>query len=51
MDRNGSVKWVVQGTWDNKIEIAEVISSTGNSDNPVFKTGPYKVAWKRRPLA
>ncbi|XP_059487348.1 oxysterol-binding protein 1-like isoform X2 [Neocloeon triangulifer] len=50
MDKNGSVKWVVQGTWDNKIEIAEVISSQGNSENPVFKTGPYKVAWKRRPL-
>ncbi|XP_065337836.1 oxysterol-binding protein 1 isoform X5 [Cloeon dipterum] len=51
MDKNGSVKWVVQGTWDNKIEIAEVISSQGNSENPVFKTGPYKVAWKRRALA
>jgi oxysterol-binding protein 1 len=50
MDRSGSVKWVVQGTWDNKIEIAEVISSTGNSENPVFKTGSYKVAWNRRPL-
>ncbi|CAB3359185.1 Hypothetical predicted protein [Cloeon dipterum] len=32
MDKNGSVKWVVQ-------------------ENPVFKTGPYKVAWKRRALA
>lgn len=41
------VKWVVQGTWDTKIEIAKVTNTTGTPDNPVYKTGPYILAWKR----
>lgn len=48
MDADGNVKWVVNGTWDNKIEVAPVISTQGSPENPVFKTGSYTVAWKRR---
>nr|XP_050848076.1 oxysterol-binding protein 1 isoform X1 [Vespula vulgaris]XP_050848077.1 oxysterol-binding protein 1 isoform X1 [Vespula vulgaris] len=48
MNSNKEVKWVVQGTWDSKIEIAPVISTSGAPDNPVYKTGPYILAWKRR---
>lgn len=48
MNSNNEVKWVVQGTWDTKIEIAPVISTSGTPDNPVYKTGPYMLAWKRR---
>ncbi|XP_046740221.1 oxysterol-binding protein 1 isoform X2 [Diprion similis] len=48
MDANSVVRWVVQGTWDSKIEVAPVISSSGTPDNPVYKTGPYSLAWKRR---
>ncbi|XP_026672135.1 oxysterol-binding protein 1 isoform X4 [Ceratina calcarata] len=48
MNANNEVKWVVQGTWDSKIEIAPVISTSGTPDNPVYKTGPYILAWKRR---
>lgn len=48
MNSNKEVKWVVQGTWDSKIEIAPVISTSGTPDNPVYKTGPYTLAWKRR---
>ncbi|XP_033333217.1 oxysterol binding protein isoform X4 [Megalopta genalis] len=48
MNSNNEVKWVVQGTWDSKIEIAPVISTSGTTDNPVYKTGPYILAWKRR---
>ncbi|KAJ9599602.1 hypothetical protein L9F63_009919, partial [Diploptera punctata] len=49
MDSDGNVKWVVNGTWDNKIDIAPVISTERASpDNPVFKTGPYTCAWKRK---
>ncbi|XP_032662563.1 oxysterol-binding protein 1 isoform X2 [Odontomachus brunneus] len=48
MNSNKEVKWVVQGTWDAKIEIAPVISTSGTPDNPVYKTGPYILAWKRR---
>ncbi|XP_020283344.1 oxysterol-binding protein 1 isoform X3 [Pseudomyrmex gracilis] len=50
MNSNKEVKWVVQGTWDAKIEIAPVISTSGTADNPVYKTGPYILAWKRRML-
>ncbi|GLH12867.1 Oxysterol-binding protein 1 [Gryllus bimaculatus] len=48
MDQDGNVKWVVNGTWDNRIEIAPVISTSGSPENPVFKTGPYTLVWKRR---
>ncbi|KAG7206042.1 hypothetical protein KM043_003443 [Ampulex compressa] len=48
MNSNKEVKWVVQGTWDSKIEIAPVISTSGTPDNPVYKTGAYIPAWKRR---
>ncbi|XP_014606256.1 PREDICTED: oxysterol-binding protein 1 isoform X1 [Polistes canadensis] len=48
MNSSKEVKWVVQGTWDSKIEIAPVISTSGAPDNPVYKTGPYILAWKRR---
>ncbi|XP_034945715.1 oxysterol-binding protein 1 isoform X2 [Chelonus insularis] len=48
MNANKEVKWVVQGTWDSKIEIAPVISTSGSPDNPVYKTGPYTLAWKRK---
>lgn len=48
MNSAKDVKWVVQGTWDSKIEIAPVLSTSGTPDNPVYKTGPYSSAWKRR---
>ncbi|XP_067015224.1 oxysterol-binding protein 1 isoform X2 [Anabrus simplex] len=48
MDADGNVKWVVSGTWDNRIEIAPVISSQGSPENPIFTTGPYTLVWKRR---
>ncbi|XP_071449037.1 oxysterol-binding protein 1 isoform X4 [Hetaerina americana] len=48
VDKDGNVKWVVTGMWDNKIEIAKVTSSQGGPENPVFKTGPSRLVWKRR---
>ncbi|KAG8236531.1 hypothetical protein J437_LFUL015805 [Ladona fulva] len=48
MDKDGNVKWVVTGTWDNKIDIAQVISSQGGPENPVFQTGAVHCVWKRR---
>lgn len=48
MNRDGQVKWVINGTWDNKIEIAPAISSSGSSDSPVYKTGNYKTIWSRK---
>ncbi|EFA08460.1 oxysterol-binding protein 1 isoform X1 [Tribolium castaneum] len=48
MDVGGNVKWIINGTWDNQVEIAPVTGSTGSSSNPVYETGPSVVAWKRR---
>ncbi|CAD7087770.1 unnamed protein product [Hermetia illucens] len=46
--KENEVKWVINGTWDNKIEIAPVISTSGTTDSPVYKTGVYKTIWSRR---
>lgn len=48
MDKEENVKWIVTGTWDEKVEIAPVTSVEGDSNNPVYRTGPYIVAWQRR---
>lgn len=48
MDKDENVKWIVTGTWDEKVEIAPVTSVEGDSNNPVYRTGPYIVAWQRR---
>ena len=47
LDSNDEVKYVVQGTWDQKIEIAPVLSTSGSSDNPVYNTGSYTEVWTR----
>ncbi|XP_023029945.1 oxysterol binding protein isoform X2 [Leptinotarsa decemlineata] len=49
MDNTGSVKWIINGTWDDQVEIAPVTGNTGTSSNPIYQTGPSVVAWKRRP--
>lgn len=48
MDPSGNVKWVINGTWDDKVEIAPVTGSNGTPENPVYQTGPATIAWKRR---
>lgn len=48
MDKDEHVKWVVTGTWDEKVEIAPVTSVEGDRSNPVYRTGPYITAWLRR---
>ncbi|KAH8383508.1 hypothetical protein KR009_009004 [Drosophila setifemur] len=49
MNKDNEVKWVVRGTWDNKIEIAPVLKTTGPPNSPTHTTGDYKLAWRRRP--
>ncbi|XP_062122481.1 LOW QUALITY PROTEIN: oxysterol-binding protein 1-like [Drosophila sulfurigaster albostrigata] len=49
IDRKNEVKWVIRGTWDDKMEIAPVLRTQKNADNPTYITGDYRVAWKRRP--
>lgn len=40
--------FLIPGTWDDKVEIAPVTGSAGSPENPVYQTGPAKMAWKRR---
>ncbi|XP_060533104.1 oxysterol-binding protein 1 isoform X2 [Cylas formicarius] len=47
---NGNVKWVINGTWDNEVEIAPVTGNTGTPNNPVYQTGAPVLAWKRNPV-
>ncbi|XP_063926416.1 oxysterol-binding protein 1 isoform X2 [Zophobas morio] len=48
MDASGNVKWIINGTWDDQVEIAPVTGNTGTATNPVYETGASIVAWKRR---
>ncbi|KAF5286953.1 hypothetical protein FQR65_LT12412 [Abscondita terminalis] len=48
MDSMNNVKWIINGTWDDKVEIAPVISSSGSLENPIYQTGSVVLAWKRR---
>lgn len=48
------VKYVINGTWDSKIEISKVTGTTdtgANKQEPIYQTGHTQTAWKRRPVA
>jgi hypothetical protein len=48
MDKEKQVKWVLNGTWDNKMELASVTSTSGSAENPVYRTSNYKTIWQRQ---
>ncbi|XP_017849038.1 oxysterol-binding protein 1-like [Drosophila busckii] len=48
INRRNEVKWLLRGTWDDKIEIAPVLATSGPADNPSYSTGEYKIGWQRR---
>jgi len=52
VNKDGDFKWVLQGTWDNKMEAAKVLSSSqklvkGQHNKPLVETGTLKQIWKR----
>ncbi|VVC28920.1 Oxysterol-binding protein,Oxysterol-binding protein, conserved site,Pleckstrin homology domain,PH [Cinara cedri] len=47
-DKDNEIKWVVNGTWDNKIEIAPVTKFEGPIESPTCQTGNYILAWHRQ---
>lgn len=47
-NKQEKAKWVITGTWDTQIEVAQVLHVDESSKRPVFATGPKKVIWKRR---
>ncbi|XP_029648879.1 oxysterol-binding protein 1 isoform X4 [Octopus sinensis] len=46
---SGKAQWVLTGTWDDKMEGAQVINVDESKGKPVFETGPHRYVWKRRP--
>ncbi|KAL3270964.1 hypothetical protein HHI36_021467 [Cryptolaemus montrouzieri] len=50
MDASDNVKWVIDGTWDDQVEISPVIGDVGTTANPVYKTGAAVRAWKRNAI-
>jgi len=48
MNREGAVKWVVGGTWDDYMEASKVVNTLKtNKGTPVFETEPQTQLWKR----
>ncbi|XP_025407950.1 oxysterol-binding protein 1 isoform X2 [Sipha flava] len=48
LDKDDEIKWVVNGTWDNKVEIAPVTKFEGPIESPTCQTGSYIMAWQRQ---
>ena len=53
VNKNNEIKWILQGTWDNKMEAAKVLSSSqkllkgAHNGKPLVETGTLKQIWKR----
>lgn len=48
LNKDNEIKWVVNGTWDNKVEVAPVIQYEGPIESPTCQTGNYVLAWQRQ---
>lgn len=48
-NKDNEIKWVLNGSWDAKMEISKVVSSTQKTkgSKPVIETGTPKLIWKR----
>ncbi|XP_017965898.1 oxysterol-binding protein 1-like [Drosophila navojoa] len=51
LNPKNEAKWLLRGTWNDKVEIAPVLHTSGPAKNPSYTTGEYRVAWQRRPAA
>lgn len=50
-DKSGAVRYVLNGTWDESMEYAPVVSTRQpRNGKPIIETGPASVAWQRNPL-
>ena len=48
-DAAGKARWIVQGTWDEKMEGAKVLKTVESSKGKViYETGEPIVMWQRR---
>jgi len=48
LDKENEIKWVINGTWDNKVEIAPVTKFEGPIESPTCQTGNYITVWQRQ---
>jgi len=48
MNRDGGVKWVLSGAWDDYMEAAKVVNQKLIKGHPVFETEANDLLWKRR---
>ncbi|XP_075591788.1 LOW QUALITY PROTEIN: oxysterol-binding protein 1 [Dermatophagoides farinae] len=50
LSKDEKIKWVLNGTWDNKMEACKVLNPTqltSKSSKPVIETGTPKLIWRR----
>lgn len=45
IDKKGESKWVINGTWDNKVEIAPVTKI--DKETGSWQTGIFTSVWQR----
>jgi hypothetical protein len=52
VNSKGYAEWVLQGTWDNKMEASKVINSHGSSakGKPILETSTPRLIWKKNPI-
>ncbi|CAG7636499.1 unnamed protein product [Allacma fusca] len=50
MDKHEKVRWILNGTWDAKMETCEVLNQkdTDKSGKPVLELGSSKTLWERK---
>ena len=47
-DKSGKARYVIQGTWDEKLEGAKVLKTEEQKGKTVYETGPTTLLWKRK---
>ncbi|CAH8523774.1 unnamed protein product [Schistosoma turkestanicum] len=51
LDKSGEVRYVLNGTWDDSLEYAPVVSTRhSRNGKPVLETGPARVLWQSNAL-
>ncbi|XP_071789373.1 oxysterol-binding protein 1-like isoform X2 [Asterias amurensis] len=52
-DANNTAKFILSGTWDQKMEYAKVLHTSldkGSRGKPLYQTAPPKMLWQKNPL-
>ena len=49
-NENERVEWVLNGTWDTKLEASKVVNETVVKGKSTLEIGPTRLLWKVRPI-